>query len=65
MKSKQFSVLFLFCVLRFWGSKKYRLSKYNGAFRAQGMDEFSIHEKTNQYTVLNVDSRQNDANRFV
>jgi dipeptidyl-peptidase-4 len=38
---------------------------YNGAFRAQGMDELQSMKNTNQYTVLNVDSRQNDANRFV
>jgi dipeptidyl-peptidase-4 len=28
---------------------------YGGAFRAQGMDEL-VHENTNQYTVLNLDS---------
>jgi dipeptidyl-peptidase-4 len=29
---------------------------YNGAFRAQGMDELQSMKNTNQYTVLNVDS---------
>jgi dipeptidyl-peptidase-4 len=54
MKSKQFSVLF--CVFTVLGSKKYRLSKYI-------MEPFvpkewmnSVHENTNQYTVLNLDS---------
>jgi dipeptidyl-peptidase-4 len=57
MKSKQFSVLFLFFV--FYGFRTAKISVeqiYNGAFRAQGMDELQSMKNTNQYTVLNVDS---------
>jgi dipeptidyl-peptidase-4 len=56
MKSKQFSVLFFIFVLVL-GQQKISVEQiYNGAFRAQGMDELQSMKNTNQYTVLNVDS---------
>jgi dipeptidyl-peptidase-4 len=57
MKSKQFSVLFLFLCFTVLGQQKISVEQiYNGAFRAQGMDELQSMKNTNQYTVLNVDS---------
>ncbi|MFT4983099.1 MAG: dipeptidyl-peptidase-4 [Flavobacterium sp.] len=57
MKSKQFSVLFLFLCFTVLGQKKISVEQiYNGAFSAQGMDELQSMKNTNQYTVLNVDS---------
>jgi dipeptidyl-peptidase-4 len=57
MKSKQFSVFFIFCVFTVLGQQKISVEQiYNGAFRAQGMDELQSMKNTNQYTVLNVDS---------
>jgi dipeptidyl-peptidase-4 len=43
----------------FYGFRTAKISVeqiYNGAFRAQGMDELQSMKNTNQYTVLNVDS---------
>ncbi|PKH67071.1 S9 family peptidase [Flavobacterium sp. ALD4] len=57
MKSKQFSVLFLFLCFTVLGQQKISVEQiYGGAFRAQGMDELQSMKNTNQYTVLNVDS---------
>jgi dipeptidyl-peptidase-4 len=57
MKSKQFSVLFLFLCFTVLGQQKISVEQiYDGAFRAQGMDELQSMKNTNQYTVLNVDS---------
>ncbi|SDX00566.1 S9 family peptidase [Flavobacterium degerlachei] len=56
MKSKQFSVLFLFLCFSIFGQQKISVEKiYMGAFRAQGMDELHSLKNTNQYTVLNED----------
>jgi dipeptidyl-peptidase-4 len=56
MKYKQFSVLFLFLCFTVLGQQKISVEQiYNGAFRAQGMDELQSMKNTNQYTVLNVD----------
>jgi dipeptidyl-peptidase-4 len=57
MKSKQFSVLFLFLCFTVLGQQKISVEQiYGGAFRAQGMDELQSMKNTNQYTVLNVDN---------
>jgi dipeptidyl-peptidase-4 len=54
MKSKHFSVLFLFFCCTVFGQQKISVEKiYMGSFRAQGMDELHSLKKTNQYTVLN------------
>jgi dipeptidyl-peptidase-4 len=55
MKSKYFSVLFLFFVSVFWTTKITVEQIYNGTFRAQGMDELQSLKNSNQYTVLNFD----------
>lgn len=56
MKSKQFSVLFLFLCFAVFGQQKISVEQiFSGTFRAQGMDELQSLKNTNQYTVLNVD----------
>ncbi len=64
MKSKQFSVLFLFLCFTVFGQQKITVEEiYRGAFRAQGMDELQSLKNSNQYTVLNVDrATQSHAN---
>jgi dipeptidyl-peptidase-4 len=58
MKSKQFSVLFLFLCFTVFGQQKITVEKiYMGGFRAQGMDELQSLKNTNQYTVLNQDQK--------
>jgi dipeptidyl-peptidase-4 len=57
MKSKQFSVLFLFLCFTVFGQQKITVEQiYSGAMRAKGMDELQSMKNTNQYTVLNFDS---------
>ena len=56
MKSKQFSILFLFLCFSVFGQQKIAVTEiFNGTFRAQGMDELQSLKKSNQYTVLNFD----------
>ncbi|MEZ7500016.1 S9 family peptidase [Flavobacterium sp. Arc3] len=56
MKSKQFSVLFLFLCFTVFGQQKISVEQiYGGEFRAKGMDELQSMKKTNEYTVLNLD----------
>ncbi|NRT16062.1 dipeptidyl-peptidase-4 [Flavobacterium sp. 28A] len=56
MKSKQFSVLFLFLCFTVFGQQKISVEEiYTGAFRTQGMDELQSLKNSNQYTVLNYD----------
>lgn len=56
MKSKHFSVLFLFLCFTVLGQQKISVEEiYNGTFRAQGMDELQSMKNSNQYTVLNFD----------
>lgn len=56
MKSKQFSVLFLFLCVSIFAQQKITVEQiYNGTFRAQGMDELQSLKNSNQYTVLNYD----------
>lgn len=56
MKSKQFSILFLFLCFSVFGQQKIAVTEiFNGTFRAQGMEELQSLKKSNQYTVLNFD----------
>ncbi|MBX9886392.1 MAG: S9 family peptidase [Flavobacteriaceae bacterium] len=56
MKSKHFSVLFLFFCVSIFAQQKITVEQiYNGTFRAQGMDALQSLKNTNQYTVLNMD----------
>tara|TARA_R110000868_G_scaffold119807_3_gene317889 strand:- start:2561 stop:3721 length:1161 start_codon:yes stop_codon:yes gene_type:complete len=56
MKSKHFSVLFLFLCVSIFAQQKITVEQiYNGTFRAQGMDALQSLKNTNQYTVLNMD----------
>ena len=56
MKSKHFSVLFLFLCVSIFAQQKITVEQiYNGTFRAQGMDELQSLKNSNQYTVLNFD----------
>jgi dipeptidyl-peptidase-4 len=56
MKSKHFSVLFLFFCVSTFAQQKITIEQiYNGTFRAQGMDELQSLKNSNQYTVLNFD----------
>ena len=56
MKSKQFSILFLFLCFTVFGQQKINVTEiYNGTFRAKGMDELQSLKNSNQYTVLNLD----------
>ncbi|MDG2431494.1 S9 family peptidase [Flavobacterium sp.] len=56
MKSKHFSVLFLFLCVSIFAQQKITVEQiYNGTFRAQGMDELQSLKNSNQYTVLNYD----------
>lgn len=56
MKSKHYSVLFLFLCVSIFGQQKITVEQiYNGTFRAQGMDALQSLKNTNQYTVLNMD----------
>jgi dipeptidyl-peptidase-4 len=56
MKSKQFSVLFLFLCFTVFGQQKITVEQiYSGVMRAKGMDELQSMKNTNQYTVLNFD----------
>ncbi|MBC5836873.1 S9 family peptidase [Flavobacterium muglaense] len=56
MKSKQFSVLFLFLCFTVFGQQKITVDEiFRGAFREQGMDELQSLKNSNQYTVLNAD----------
>ena len=60
MKSKQFSVLFLFLCFTVFGQQKISVEQiYNGTFRTQGMDKLQSLKNTNQYTVLNFDRKSN------
>ncbi|UQD55906.1 S9 family peptidase [Flavobacterium sp. K5-23] len=56
MKSKQFSVLFLFLCFTVFGQQKITVEQiFTGAMRTKGMDKLQSMKNTNQYTVLNLD----------
>jgi dipeptidyl-peptidase-4 len=56
MKSKHFSVLFLFLCFTVFGQQKISVEEiYKGTFRAQGMDELQSMKNSSQYTILNSD----------
>jgi dipeptidyl-peptidase-4 len=60
MKSKLFSVLFLFLCFAVFGQQKITVEQiFSGAMRTKGMDELQSMKNTNQYTVLNHDRSAN------